>query len=65
MGRDWELTIRHVYREANYVADHLANRGHEFSRGSHLIDSIDCRLAHFVRYDGLVLSSYCVPELVS
>ncbi|CAN1824961.1 Putative ribonuclease H protein At1g65750 [Linum perenne] len=61
LGRDWELTIRHVYREANFAADHLASRGHELPRGSHWIDPIDCRLAYFVRYDCMGLT---VPRLI-
>ncbi|CAN1136537.1 hypothetical protein LINPERPRIM_LOCUS21154 [Linum perenne] len=61
MARDWELTIRHVYREANYMADHLASRRHDFPRGSHLIDCIDCRLAHFARYDCIGISE---PTLI-
>ncbi|CAN1193402.1 Putative ribonuclease H protein At1g65750 [Linum perenne] len=61
MSRDWELNIRHVYREENFAADHLASRGHELPRGSHWIDPIDCRLAYFVRYDCMGLT---VPRLI-
>ncbi|CAN1838381.1 hypothetical protein LINPERHAP1_LOCUS35432, partial [Linum perenne] len=48
--RDWEVKIKHIYREANYAADHLASRGHTSPRGSHCIDLTDRRLAHFLRY---------------
>ncbi|CAN1786764.1 Putative ribonuclease H protein At1g65750 [Linum perenne] len=61
MSRDWELEIKHVYREANFAADHLASRGHDLPRGSHWIDPIDCRLAYFVRYDCMGLT---VPRLI-
>ncbi|CAN1124095.1 Putative ribonuclease H protein At1g65750 [Linum perenne] len=36
MGRDWEVKIQHIYREANYAADYLANLGHSFELGTHV-----------------------------
>ncbi|CAN1807495.1 hypothetical protein LINPERHAP1_LOCUS25055 [Linum perenne] len=35
----WEVKIQHIYREGNFLADHLANIGHMFRFGLHLIDS--------------------------
>ncbi|CAN1170713.1 Putative ribonuclease H protein At1g65750 [Linum perenne] len=61
LSRDWEVDIKHIYREANYAADHLASRGHTCPRGSHCIDLTDCRLAHFLRYDCMGISE---PRLI-
>ncbi|CAN1132505.1 Putative ribonuclease H protein At1g65750 [Linum perenne] len=33
ISRDWELSLSHVYREANCAADYLANIGHSYSVG--------------------------------
>ncbi|CAN1294703.1 hypothetical protein LINPERPRIM_LOCUS22562 [Linum perenne] len=61
LSRDWDLTFRHVYREAKFAVDHLANRGHDTPRGSQLVDSTDCRLAYFVRYHCMGISE---PRLI-
>ncbi|CAN1797605.1 hypothetical protein LINPERHAP1_LOCUS21332 [Linum perenne] len=29
-SRQWDVTIEHIYREANFAADFLANSGHEY-----------------------------------
>ncbi|CAN1819267.1 Putative ribonuclease H protein At1g65750 [Linum perenne] len=55
-ARDWSVSIHHVYREGNKVADFLASRGHEFPFGSHLFPLSDCNLAYFLRYDCLGIS---------
>ncbi|CAN1841739.1 Putative ribonuclease H protein At1g65750 [Linum perenne] len=39
--REWELSLSHVYREANCAADYLANFGHSFSVGMYLFHSPD------------------------
>ncbi|CAN1163744.1 Putative ribonuclease H protein At1g65750 [Linum perenne] len=62
MSKDWEVKIRHVYREANYAADHLASRGHSKPRGSHCVDLTDSCLAHLLRYDCMGISE---PKLIS
>ncbi|CAN1156946.1 hypothetical protein LINPERHAP2_LOCUS21247 [Linum perenne] len=61
MSRDWEVTIKHVYREANHVVDYLASCGHSLPRGNHSIDTSDCNLAYYLRYDHMRISE---PRLV-
>ncbi|CAN1853745.1 Putative ribonuclease H protein At1g65750 [Linum perenne] len=60
--RDWIVNIRHIFREANKVADFLASRGFEFPFGIHLFPLSDCNLDHFLRYDCLGISE---PRLVT
>ncbi|CAN1256843.1 hypothetical protein LINPERPRIM_LOCUS9431 [Linum perenne] len=43
-------------REANKVADFLANQGHLFPFGTHLFPLSDCNLGHILRYDCLGIS---------
>ncbi|CAN1131087.1 Putative ribonuclease H protein At1g65750 [Linum perenne] len=52
-GRDWELIMRHTYREGNRAADHLASIGYGYPVGSHTVSISDCNLGHFLRYDCL------------
>ncbi|CAN1148279.1 Putative ribonuclease H protein At1g65750 [Linum perenne] len=59
---DWEITIKHVYGEANQAADFLANVGHNIPRGSHSIRVFDCNLAYYLRYDCMGISE---PKLVN
>ncbi|CAN1320474.1 Putative ribonuclease H protein At1g65750 [Linum perenne] len=37
LRRNWEVQIIHVYKESNHVADFLANVGHSFPLGFHLV----------------------------
>ncbi|CAN1165431.1 hypothetical protein LINPERHAP2_LOCUS26148, partial [Linum perenne] len=37
---DWQVIVRHCYREANRVADLLAHLGHCNTLGVHLLDSL-------------------------
>ncbi|CAN1745399.1 Putative ribonuclease H protein At1g65750 [Linum perenne] len=50
-SRSWEVTINHVFREANCSADYLANLGHTFCLGLHLLLQPDSVLAHWLRFD--------------
>ncbi|CAN1136588.1 Putative ribonuclease H protein At1g65750 [Linum perenne] len=34
---DWRISVKHVLREANFLADFLANKGHELMLGRRLI----------------------------
>ncbi|CAN1146017.1 Putative ribonuclease H protein At1g65750, partial [Linum perenne] len=49
--RNWEVSLSHVYREANYAADYLANLGHSFDFGFQTLMYPDSRLAYWLRYD--------------
>ncbi|CAN1754317.1 Putative ribonuclease H protein At1g65750 [Linum perenne] len=53
MSRAWQVRILHIFREGNFLADHLANRGHEASLGLHVIDLSDHLLLHWARYDSV------------
>ncbi|CAN0929906.1 Putative ribonuclease H protein At1g65750, partial [Linum grandiflorum] len=44
--RQWEVHISHIYREANNVADYLANLGHALTYGMHIFYSPDRGLSH-------------------
>ncbi|CAN1308617.1 Putative ribonuclease H protein At1g65750, partial [Linum perenne] len=59
--REWELSLSHVYREANCAADYLANFGHSFSVGMYLFHSPDASLAHWLRYD---LIGVALPRVI-
>lgn len=50
LKRDWHIRINHIYREANYAADHMANLATSFSLGLHMfpipLESIKPLLIH-------------------
>ncbi|CAN1161857.1 Putative ribonuclease H protein At1g65750 [Linum perenne] len=50
--RNWEVSLVHVFREANFAADYLANLGHSCSIGLHSYSHPDPTLAHWLRYSG-------------
>ncbi|CAN1791749.1 Putative ribonuclease H protein At1g65750 [Linum perenne] len=54
LRRDWEVRIRHVYRESNH--DHLANRGHSCPIGFHCIELSDPVLSFWLLHDQLSVS---------
>ncbi|CAN0926336.1 Putative ribonuclease H protein At1g65750 [Linum grandiflorum] len=60
-NRQWEVNLSHIYREANYAADYLANLGHSLTYGLHLFDSPDRGLSHWLHYDLIGIS---LPRLV-
>ncbi|CAN1747579.1 Putative ribonuclease H protein At1g65750 [Linum perenne] len=51
LRRDWEIRIRHVYREGNRAADFLAGIGFQFPLGYHLIPTSNVNLGFHLRYD--------------
>ncbi|CAN1775003.1 Putative ribonuclease H protein At1g65750, partial [Linum perenne] len=51
LRRDWDLRLKHVYREANQAADFLASLGHTLQRGCHSIPILNCNIAYHIRYD--------------
>ncbi|CAN1304413.1 Putative ribonuclease H protein At1g65750 [Linum perenne] len=48
---DWQLSIHHIYREANFDADYLANLGHSLSYGTHVFDVPDVSLQYWLSFD--------------
>ncbi|CAN0916842.1 Putative ribonuclease H protein At1g65750 [Linum grandiflorum] len=60
-SRQWEVHLSHIYREANYAADYLANLGHSFIYGLHFLDLPDRGLSHWLHYDLIGVS---LPRLV-
>ncbi|CAN1143628.1 Putative ribonuclease H protein At1g65750, partial [Linum perenne] len=49
--RDWTIDLQHIYREANFLADYLANRGHSLPFGTHTISPDDPGIASWSAYD--------------
>ncbi|CAN0891969.1 Putative ribonuclease H protein At1g65750 [Linum grandiflorum] len=60
--RQWEVTLHHIYREANCAADYLANLGHSFMFGFHFINLPDRGRSHWLCYDIIGVS---LPRSVS
>ncbi|CAN0826658.1 Putative ribonuclease H protein At1g65750 [Linum grandiflorum] len=54
--------IVHIYREANYAADYLANLGHSFIFGFHIVNLPNGGLSHWLCYDVIGVS---LPRSVS
>ncbi|CAN1752414.1 Putative ribonuclease H protein At1g65750 [Linum perenne] len=50
-ARGWDIRIDHVYREANFGADYLANLGHSCKFGLHFLFHPNPVLAQWLRYD--------------
>ncbi|CAN0829758.1 Putative ribonuclease H protein At1g65750 [Linum grandiflorum] len=46
----WEISIIHIYREGNFMADSLANEGHSLSFGLHLLDDRHPAVARWLAY---------------
>ncbi|CAI0456412.1 unnamed protein product [Linum tenue] len=51
LNLDWEVIVSHVYREANFAADFLANRGHLVHFGTHPFNVYDPELEHWLLHD--------------
>ncbi|CAN1789134.1 Putative ribonuclease H protein At1g65750, partial [Linum perenne] len=49
--RAWRITVKFIYREANYLADFLANRGHALALGTHTIDNSESGVLYWAKYD--------------
>ncbi|CAN0909238.1 hypothetical protein LINGRAHAP2_LOCUS25680 [Linum grandiflorum] len=51
MSQSWIVRIKHVYRESNYAADAVANRGHRIPLGLQSIPTSDPELSRWMTYD--------------
>ncbi|CAI0381780.1 unnamed protein product [Linum tenue] len=56
MKKQWEVRISLSYRECNKVGDYLANIGHSFRIGFHIIEPPDPGLNFWILYDNLAIS---------
>ncbi|CAN1770919.1 Putative ribonuclease H protein At1g65750 [Linum perenne] len=61
-NRDWEVSIHHIYREANFAADYMANLGHDLVLGTHVFMYPDAKLLYWLRYDLMGVST---PRLIN
>ncbi|CAN1167928.1 Putative ribonuclease H protein At1g65750 [Linum perenne] len=52
---------RHIYLEANYAADYMANMGQSLDLGVHVSDNPDNSLLYWLRYD---LIGVCEPRAI-
>ncbi|CAI0429574.1 unnamed protein product [Linum tenue] len=53
MEREWEVSLSHVFRESNFVADHLASVGHSLAIGTHMVDFPGAELRYWLYFDTL------------
>ncbi|CAN1144840.1 hypothetical protein LINPERPRIM_LOCUS16846, partial [Linum perenne] len=42
-----------IYREGNHLADHLANKGHDLTYGTHSIGRDEASVLYWARYDAM------------
>ncbi|CAN1336495.1 hypothetical protein LINPERPRIM_LOCUS37170 [Linum perenne] len=61
VARDWDVRLRHVYREGNDAADFLACIGLSYSIGCHMVPLSDVNLGYHLRYDCIGISE---PRLI-
>ncbi|CAN1353255.1 Putative ribonuclease H protein At1g65750 [Linum perenne] len=61
-SRNWRISIQHIYREANFAADFLANLGHSLDLGIHFFDSPDVALQYWLRFDNI---GVCTTRLIN
>ncbi|CAN1160257.1 Putative ribonuclease H protein At1g65750, partial [Linum perenne] len=61
-SQDWQISVHHIYRAANFVVDYLANLGHSFDLGVHLLNSPDVSLQYWLNFDVL---GGCIERLIS
>ena len=61
--QNWVITINHVYREANFAADFLANYALELPLGLHLFSIPPPGVVSFIANDlyGIAYSRYVLP----
>ncbi|CAL1355372.1 unnamed protein product [Linum trigynum] len=53
LARDWEVSLGHVFREANFVADHVASEAHSLPVGVHVIENPSLSLHYWLYFDSI------------
>ncbi|CAN1786317.1 Putative ribonuclease H protein At1g65750 [Linum perenne] len=61
-NRDWEVSINHIFREANNAADYLAKLGHDLALGTHVFLYPDSNLLYWLSFD---LVGSCLPRFIN
>lgn len=56
LGRDWEVTISHVLREANHCADWLATHFDSFDLGLHILEEAPHQISSYLTADAIGVS---------
>ena len=51
MNRDWQITIQHIYREANFSADFMAKLAGSLPLGFHVFDNLPEGIEYWLRND--------------
>ncbi|CAN1132938.1 Putative ribonuclease H protein At1g65750 [Linum perenne] len=49
--KNWKVSIKHIYREANQLADASANEGHSVDSGTHTVDVDESSIRYWERYN--------------
>ncbi|CAI0459079.1 unnamed protein product [Linum tenue] len=59
---NWEVRIKHVFRESNFVADYMASIGHSMPVGVHMFDVPSPMMNYWLYYD---LVGVQTPRLIN
>ncbi|CAN1164676.1 Putative ribonuclease H protein At1g65750 [Linum perenne] len=51
LDRNWNISLKHIFREANHLADALAERGHVVALGIHTTSCSESNVRFWERYD--------------
>ncbi|CAN1799663.1 Putative ribonuclease H protein At1g65750 [Linum perenne] len=51
LDRNWKVTLKHIFWEANHLADALAEKGHEVNLGTHTISCSESIIRYWESYD--------------
>ncbi|CAN1802019.1 Putative ribonuclease H protein At1g65750 [Linum perenne] len=61
-NQDWEVSIHHIFREANNAADYLAKLGHDLALGTHVFLYPDSNILYWLSFD---LVGSCLPRIIN
>ncbi|CAI0422510.1 unnamed protein product [Linum tenue] len=53
LRREWSVWVTHIYREANFLTDCLAHKGHTLCPGTNLIDVTDSDVCRWALFDSV------------
>ncbi|CAN1781814.1 Putative ribonuclease H protein At1g65750 [Linum perenne] len=53
LERNWTIILKHIFREANHLANSIASKGHQVSLEYHTVDCRDDTIRYWERYDSI------------